>query len=103
AVFEITNSGFVAAAPTIAIAITTPIADDNVVNKAEAAAGFAISGSETGADGQTGTVKIVNSSSQVIDVLTTTGASGAWSVNVTSVEAQALANGGYTVKADVSN
>ena len=101
AVFEITNSGFVVGAPTIAI--TTPIADDNVVNKAEAAAGFAISGSETGADGQTVTVKIVNSSSQVIDTLTTTAASGAWSVNVTSAEAQALANGSYTVKADVSN
>ncbi len=89
------------AGPTIAI--TTPIADDNVVNKAEAVAGFAISGSETGADGQTVTVKIVNSSSQVIDTLTTTAASGAWSVNVTSTEAQALANGSYTVKADVSN
>ena len=101
AVFEITNSGFVVAAPTIAI--TTPIADDNVVNKAEAAAGFVISGSETGADGQTVTVKIVNGSSQVIDTLTTTAASGAWSVNVTSAEAQALANGSYTVKADVSN
>ena len=74
-----------------------------MVNKAEAAAGFAISGSETGADGQTVTVKIVNSSSQVIDTLTTTAASGAWSVNVTSAEAQALANGSYTVKADVSN
>ena len=101
AVFEITNSGFVVGAPTIAI--TTPIADDNVVNKAEAAAGFAISGSETDADGQTVTVKVVNSSSQVIDTLTTTAASGAWSVNVTSAEAQALANGSYTVKADVSN
>ena len=101
AVFEITNSGFVVGAPTIAI--TTPIADDNVVNKAEAAAGFMISGSETDADGQTVTVKIVNSSSQVIDTLTTTAASGAWSVNVTSAEAQALANGSYTVKADVSN
>ena len=62
-----------------------------------------ISGSETGADEQTATVKIVNSSSQVIDTLTTTAASGAWSVNVTSAEAQALANGSYTVKADVSN
>ena len=101
AVFEITNSGFAAGAPTIAI--TTPIADDNAVNKAEAAAGFAISGSETGADGQTVTVKIVNGSSQVIDMLTTTAASGAWSVNVTTAQAQALANGSYTVEADVSN
>ena len=89
------------AGPTIAI--TTPIAGDNVVNKAEAAAGFAISGSETGADGRTVTVKIVNSSSQVIDTLTTTAASGAWSVNVTPAEALALADGSYTVKADVSN
>ena len=101
AVFEITNSGFVVGAPTIAI--TTPIADDNVVNKAEAAAGFMISGSEAGADGQTVTVKIVNSSSQVVDTLTTTAASGAWSVNVAPAQAQALANGSYTVKADVSN
>jgi len=89
------------AAPTIAI--TTPIAGDNVVNKAEAAAGVAVSGSESGADGQPVTVEIVNGSNQVVDTLTATAASGAWSVNVTPAQAQALADGSYTVKADVSD
>ena len=46
-------------APSIAI---NTIAGDNVLNSSEAQAGFLISGSETGADGQTVTVKIIDSS-----------------------------------------
>ena len=48
------------------IAITTPIAGDNIVNAAEAAAGFAINGTTTGiADGQTATIVLVNSANAV--------------------------------------
>ena len=94
------------AAPATSVALlglTTPIADQNAVTSAEAAAGFAIGGSESGADGRTVTVEIVNASSQVVDTLTTTAAGGAWSVNLGAAQAQALANGSYTVKADVSD
>ena len=86
------------------IAITPPIAGDNVVNASEAAAGFTISGTETGANGQTVTVKIVNSSNAVVDTYTTTALSdGTWSVGVTAAQAQALANGSYTVTTNVSD
>ncbi|WP_210253116.1 Ig-like domain-containing protein, partial [Beijerinckia sp. L45] len=87
--------------PTIAIGT---IAGDNVVNASEAAAGFAISGTSTGADGQTATIKIVDSTNAVKDTYTVTiAAGGGWTATVTAVQAQALADGSYTVKADVSN
>ena len=89
-------------APTIAI--TTPIAGDNVVNAAEAATGFAINGTTTGiADGQTATIVLVNSANAVVDTYTPIVGGNAWSITVTSTQAQALANGSYTVKADVSD
>ena len=89
-------------APTIAI--TTPIAGDNIVNAAEAAAGFAINGTTTGiADGQTATIVLVNSANAVVDTYTPIVSGNAWSITVTSTQAQALANGSYTVKADVSD
>jgi hypothetical protein len=97
-------AGFWGLAPEfLSISITTPIAGDNIVNKTEATAGFAISGSESGADGQIVTVKIVNDANQVVDSYTTTAASSAWTVIVTQAQAQALADGSYTVKADVSD
>ena len=86
------------------IAITTPIAGDNIVNAAEAAAGFAISGTTTGiADGQTATIVLVNSANAVVDTYTPIVSGNAWSITVTPAQAQALANGSYTVKADVSD
>ena len=86
------------------IAITTPIAGDNVVNAAEAAAGFAISGTTSGvADGQTATIVLVNSANAVVDTYTPIVSGNAWTINVTPAQAQALANGSYTVKADVSD
>ena len=89
-------------APTIAI--TTPIAGDNIVNAAEAAAGFAINGTTTGvADGQTATIVLVNSANAVVDTYTPIVSGNAWSITVTSTQAQALANGSYTLKADVSD
>ena len=90
-------------APTIAID-SNLAAGDNTVNISEAAAGFAITGTTTGAEsGQTVTVHIVDGSNAVVDSYTTTAGSGTWSVNVTAAQAQALADGSYTVKADVSD
>ena len=87
-------------APMIAIAT---IAGDNSINAAEAQAGFPISGSETGADGQTVTVTIVDDTGRVVDSYTATAAGGTWSVNVTGAQATALADGTYTVTASVSD
>ena len=90
-------------APTIAID-SNLAGGDNTVNISEAAAGFAITGTTTGAEsGQTVTVHIVDGSNAVVDSYTTTAGSGTWSVNVTAAQAQALADGSYTVKADVSD
>ena len=86
----------------LGITITT-IAGDNVVNAGEAAAGFAISGSETGANGQPVTVTISDSQGHVVDSYTTTASGGSWSVSVTSAQAQALQDGTYTVTASVSD
>ncbi len=89
-------------APSIAIAAS--IAGDNVVNASEAAAGVAISGTTSGLeDGQVATIRIVNSASVAVDTYTTLVTGGAWSINVTSAQAQALADGAYTVTADVSD
>ena len=76
------------------IAITSPVAGDNIINKTEAAAGFTISGTaapgSAGVNGQTATITIVDSTNVVKDTYTTTVTAGAWSVNVTALQAQAL-------------
>jgi hypothetical protein len=86
--------------PTITIAAIT---GDNSINFAEAQAGFAISDSETGADGQTVTVAILDASGRIVDSYTTTAAGGAWSVSVRAGDATALADGTYTVTASVAD
>ncbi|WP_210253114.1 Ig-like domain-containing protein, partial [Beijerinckia sp. L45] len=87
--------------PTIAIGTT---AGDNVVNASEAAAGFTISGTSLGADGQTATITIVDGTNAVKDTYTVpVAAGGSWTANVTAAQAQALADGTYTMKADVSD
>jgi hypothetical protein len=101
---------------TIKVQDTTPptitigtIAGDNIINAGEAgnAAGVTISGtaadSDSGVNGQTATIQIVNGSNAVVDSYTTTVSGGAWSVIVTKAQAQALADGSYTVTADVSD
>ena len=93
-------------APTIAI--TSPVAGDNIINKTEAAAGVTISGTAVAGsaavvDGQTATITIVDSTNAVKDTYTATVAGGAWSVNVTAAQAQGLADGSYSIKADVSD
>src|SRR5581483_11665100 len=91
-------------APTIAI---TPIDGNNIINNAEAAAGVTISGTATAGsavvNGQTATITIVDATNAIKDTYTTTISNGAWSVNMTAAQAQALANGSYTVEANVSD
>ena len=95
----------VIAAPVVTI--TSPIAGDNIVNASEAAAGFTISGtasdSSVEVNGQTVTVNIVNGSDTVVDTYTPTVSNHAWSVNVSSTDAQALADGAYTVTANITD
>lgn len=87
--------------PTIAIGA---IVNSNVVNANAASAGFAIAGTTSDAEnGQPVTVKIVDSSGQVVDAFATTLTNNAWSVNVSSTEAKLLHDGSYTVTADVSD
>ena len=86
--------------PTISIAA---IAGDNVVNESEASAGFAITGSETGADGRPVSVAIVDGNGHVVASYTTTASEGSWAVGVTSQQATALADGSYRVTADVTD
>ena len=87
--------------PTIAI---NTIVGTSVVNVNTASSGFAIAGTTTDAEnGQPVTVKIVDSSGQVVDTFATTLTNNAWSVNVTSAEAKSLHDGTYTVTADVSD
>ena len=88
---------------TTAPAITIgAIATDDTVNLAEAGASVQIAGTALGAeDGQIVVVKIVNAQNQAVDAITTEVSAGAWSVSLTS--AQALADGIYTVTADVTD
>jgi hypothetical protein len=87
--------------PTIAI---NTIANNNIINATKASAGFTISGTASGAEnGQIVSVNIVNSSNTVVDSYTTTDQNNAWSVNVTSAQATALADGSYTVTANVAD
>ncbi|MBZ9797250.1 beta strand repeat-containing protein [Mesorhizobium sp. ES1-4] len=87
--------------PTIAI---STIAGNNNINAAEASTGFAIGGTSTNAEsGQAVTVNIVNSQNVVVDSYTASDKNNAWSVNVTSAQAQALIDGVYTVTADVAD
>jgi hypothetical protein len=88
-------------APTITI---NTIAGDNIVNATEASSGFAIRGTTVGVEnGRIVTVKILNSANTIVDTYTATDNSNAWSVNVTSAQATALADGSYTVIANVSD
>ena len=79
-----------------------PIAGDNIVNAAEAAAGFSIQGTTTGvADGQIATITIVNSANTVLFTFNPVVSGNAWSVTVPGTDH--LPDGSYTIKADVSD
>src|SRR6266850_2385767 len=90
--------------PTI-VAITSPAAVGNIINQSDVAAGFIISGTATAGNsavnGQTATIAIIDSSNVVKYTYTTTVTNGAWSVNVTAAQAQALPDGSYIIKATV--
>ena len=91
------------------IAITSPVAGDNTIDKSEAATGVLVSGTATAGiggaavNGQTATITIVDSSNVVMDTLTATVTAGTWSVSVPAPAAQALADGSYTIKANVTD
>jgi hypothetical protein len=88
-------------APTIAI---NTIASNNIISATKAANGFSISGSTSGVEnGQIVTVNILNSANTIVDTYTATDNRNAWSVAVTSAQATALADGSYTVTANVSD
>ena len=88
-------------APTITI---NTIASNNIINATKAASGFAISGSTSGTEnGQMVTVQIINSAHAVVDSYTTADQRNAWSVSVTGAQALALADGSYTVIANVAD
>jgi hypothetical protein len=87
--------------PTIAI---NTIASNNIINAAKASTGFTVSGTTTGTEnGQAVTVNILNSANSVVDSYATTDQNNAWSVRVTSAQATALADGSYTVTANVAD
>jgi VCBS repeat-containing protein len=86
-----------------AITINT-IASNNVINATKAASGFSISGSTGGVEnGQVVTVQILNSANTVVDSYSTADQSNAWAVSVTSAQTTGLADGSYTVTANVSD
>ncbi len=87
-------------APLLAI---TAVDGNDIVNLAEAETGFAIAGTTDAEDGQAVQVAIRNSSGAVVDSYITTATGGAWSVEVTSAQAQALHNAGYTIVATASD
>jgi uncharacterized protein GlcG (DUF336 family) len=80
-----------------------PIDGNDIINFARAQSGFAITGSEAGADGQIVTITIFDSSGHLIGSCTTMAAGGSWSVNIPPAYAAALADGIYTIKAAVSD
>src|SRR6266567_4492820 len=94
--------------PTVTITTTTltiisPNTTTPILNANEAAAGFDITGATSVADGQVVTVAIVDSNGNPVGSYTATASGGTWSVNVTPAQAQALADGSYTITANVSD
>ncbi len=93
--------------PTLAItgiAGQIGVAANDIINASEANAGVGITGITSGVeDGRVVTVTIVNSSNQVVYSGTATVANSAWSINISPPEAKSLADGIYTLTADVTN
>jgi hypothetical protein len=94
----------VAAAPQISI---NAVDGNNVINIADAEKGVTISGtasdSSVDVDGQNITIDILDGSNKVVESFTTSVSGGQWSVSLTPAEAQALADGTYTVTANLAN
>ncbi len=94
----------VEAAPAVAI---SAIDGNDIINASDAAAGVAISGTASDSSivltGQSITVDILNGSNALAGTYTTTIANGSWTVDVTPTQAHALADGTYTVTANLTN
>src|SRR5262249_47849317 len=76
----------------------------NIINANQANAGVGITGTTSGVeDGGVVTITIIDGSNQVVFITTTTVTNGTWLINLSSTDAKALADGSYTVTADVSN
>jgi hypothetical protein len=91
-------------APTVTI---NTIAGNDILSGTEAASasGFSIGGRTSGAEtGQAISVKLIDHSNAVVgSFATTTANNNMWSVALTSAQALALADGAYTVTANVSD
>src|SRR5207245_2365992 len=93
--------------PTVAISTFAghiAIAADNIINAGKANAGIELTGTTSGVeDGRIVTITVVDSANRVVYSSTATVTNGTWSISVSSTDAKALADGSYTVTADVSN
>ena len=93
--------------PTLAItsiAGQIGVSTNDIINSSKANAGVEITGTTSGVeDGQVVTVTIVDSSNHVVYSSTATVANSIWLVNLSPAEAKSLADGIYTLTADVSN
>ncbi|WP_201500660.1 beta strand repeat-containing protein, partial [Psychrobacter arcticus] len=85
-------------APT-APTINNPIAGDDIVNGAEAAAGFAVTGTGTAGD----TLTLTNAAGTQIGQPVTVGADGTWSVAVTQADVTAMGEGSETLTATATD
>ncbi|MGI4796923.1 MAG: Ig-like domain-containing protein, partial [Janthinobacterium lividum] len=85
------------------VAITGPLASDDVLNASEAAAGLTVSGTTSGVeDGQTLTVSILDGNGASVVAATVMVVNNAWSLGFTAAQMQALADSSYTVQATVA-
>src|SRR6516225_5210021 len=93
--------------PTIAISTIAgqiSVAADNIINASKANAGVNITGTTSHVeDGQIVTITIVDGSNHVVYSTAATVTNGTWLINVSPADAKLLADGSYTLKADVSN
>jgi hypothetical protein len=80
------------------------VSTSDIINSINAITGVEIIGSTTGVqDGRIVTITIVDSSNHVVYSTTATVANGTWLVNLSPAEAKSLADGIYTLTADVTN
>src|SRR6516164_269530 len=97
--------------PTIAISTIAStiagqisVAADNIINASKANAGVNITGTTSHVEnGQIVTITIVDGSNHVVYSAAAMVTNDTWSINISSAAAKLLADGSYTLTADVSN
>src|SRR6516225_3753901 len=93
--------------PTIAfstVAGQISVAADNIINASKANAGVNITGTTSHVeDGQIVTITVVDGSNHVVYSNAAAVTNGTWVINISSAAAKLLADGSYTLTADVSN